>query len=392
MGHFLSHPDAILVTMLTTEHGAENRFDEATTDYLEQRLDAIERHISSARAAQVELLRELDARQVVALDGTHSLKEWITGRLDIKPATASDLAVLAKSEHEIITARLAAGEMGLDRAAATTRLANMGADAATIERSIGVNVSQVGQLIARQRRMTSLDESEAFKARRLWVQPNLESTLSHVRLALPGADADALLRALDERADQIIDPDDGFRPRAEQRRVDALVSMALDQIVPTPSHQVAPRRLKTTIFVDGAAAGVTSGEAGAVTRSGIKVGPNTLEEIFCSGESQTTVVQDGQLARIRTDGDRIPRRVRDYVFYRDGGSCTADGCMSYYRLEPHHIIPRSQQGSDDPENLTLLCWFHHHVVVHQRGYAIDPESPPGRRRFARPSRDRGPPA
>ncbi|MDF1597426.1 MAG: HNH endonuclease signature motif containing protein, partial [Acidimicrobiia bacterium] len=61
--------------------------------------------------------------------------------------------------------------------------------------------------------------------------------------------------------------------------------------------------------------------------------------------------------------------------------CTADGCTSRYRLQPHHIIPWSQGGRTDPDNLITLCWFHHHVVIHQMGYEIIPDSPPGRLRF-----------
>ncbi|MDP8958147.1 MAG: hypothetical protein M3N51_02875 [Actinomycetota bacterium] len=46
--------------------------------------------------------------------------------------------------------------------------------------------------------------------------------------------------------------------------------------------------------------------------------------------------------------------------------------------------PRSESGSHHPDNLTTLCWFHHHVVVHGMGYRIDPGSPPQRRRFHPP--------
>ena len=378
--------------MFTTNRGPGTGLADVTTDDLEQRLLRLEAHLSKARSAQIEILRELERRQVTTLDGTHSLKEWIAGRLDTKPSTASDLAVLAKSEHQPIHDKLAAGEFTLDRAAETTRLANTGADAATIERSLLINVSQITQLAARQRRMTSLDETEAFEARRVWMQPNLDNTLVQGTFALPGAAAEEFMQALDDRADQIIDRQDEHRPRAEQRRADALVSLALDQIAPVNHEGLAPRRLKTHIFINGEGADVSDGATGCTTASGIKIGPNTLAEILCIGETQTTVVQDGRLRAVRTDGDRIPHRIRDYIYHRDAGACTADGCTSRYRLEPHHIRQRSHGGDHDPNNLGLFCWFHHHVVIHQHGYRIDPHSPPQRRRFIRPGgEDRGPP-
>lgn len=377
--------------MFTTRPGLATGIEDITTDALEERLLDLEAHISRVRAAQVEILQALDRRQVTAIDGTHSLKEWIAGRLDTKPTTASDLSVLAKSSHSPIHHKLSSGEFSLDRAAETTRLANSGADAATLEKSLGVNVSQITQLTARQRRMTPVDEAEAFASRRLWMQPNLDSTTVQGHFTLPGADAQALMDALDRRADLIVDPQDEHRPRAEQRRVDALVSLALDQNAPV-AEGPAPLRMPTQIFIDGVHAASTHGQAGGTTVGGLKVGPNTLSEILCSGETQTTLLTEDGLTAVRTNGDRVPRRIRDFICWRDGGSCTADGCESRYRLEPHHVRHRANEGDHEPDNLTLLCWFHHHVVVHQRGYRIDPSSPPQRLRFIRPpADDRGPP-
>ena len=95
-------------------------------------------------------------------------------------------------------------------------------------------------------------------------------------MAMTGADMEAVLTELDRRADEIIDPADEHRPRLEQRRVDALVSLALDDVAPLDSDGPAPRRLPAHIFIDATECQRTNGEAGATTRSGIKVGPNTL--------------------------------------------------------------------------------------------------------------------
>ena len=44
--------------------------------------------------------------------------------------------------------------------------------------------------------------------------------------------------------------------------------------------------------------------------------------------------------------------------------------------------PEVQKGGDNtPENLTTLCWWHHHVAIHRQGMQIDPQSPPRRRRL-----------
>ncbi len=361
-----------------------------TVDQMETELQRLEGLISRIRARQVEILAAVDHLQVPAWDGCRSLPEWIAGRLDMQPRNASDLAVLAKSGSAEIHDSLRAGVASTDRAAGMARLENAGASEKVMDRAAGVSVGQLGQLMARHRRMSPLDESEAFRARRLWFQPNLGGTLATGSFAMTGADMEAVLTALDNRADEIVDPSDEHRPRLEQRRIDALVSLALDDLAPVAPDGPAPRRLPAHIFVDAAECHRTAGESGATTRSGIKVGPNTLEEILCVGDTQTTLIDVDGLKAVPTDGDRLPQRTRDYVFFRDGG-CQAGGCTSRYRLEPHHIIHQANGGDHDPDGLVLLCWFHHHVVVHQYGYTIDPDSPAGRRRFLAPGVTRAPP-
>ena len=378
--------------MLTTTKEAQQVLDEfASIDSMEQELVRLEGLVSRVRARQLEIIEAIDHLQVPYWDGTRSLKEWIAGRLDIAPRNAADMAVLAKAEPGAIRDSLRAGVASLDRAAATARLANTGADQDVLDRADGIAVSQIGQLAARHRHMTPHDEATAFRMRRLWFQPNLGNTMAVASLTMTGTDMESVITAVDKRADEIINPDDPMRPRLEQRRVDALVSLALDTTSPIPNSDApAPRRLKAHIFIDATECNHSNGETGAITRSGIKVGPNTLQEILCMGETQTTFVDVDGLKAVPTDGDRLPNRTRDYVFFRDG-ACTADGCSSRYRLEPHHITPQSQGGTHEPAGLTLLCWFHHHIVVHQQGFTINPHSPPGRRRFLPPGVTRAPP-
>ena len=57
------------------------------------------------------------------------------------------------------------------------------------------------------------------------------------------------------------------------------------------------------------------------------------------------------------DDPRWKRRYR--IFERDGWRCMAPGCTSRSGLNEHHIVFRSQQGSDDEENLVTLCVGHH---------------------------------
>jgi 5-methylcytosine-specific restriction endonuclease McrA len=64
----------------------------------------------------------------------------------------------------------------------------------------------------------------------------------------------------------------------------------------------------------------------------------------------------------RNDSQRIPLTAeqKHAVFARDKGQCTV--CGSDRWVEIHHVQPVNQGGSNDPENLTTLCGFHHSLV------------------------------
>ncbi|MGB5655863.1 MAG: hypothetical protein WBN35_04530, partial [Acidimicrobiia bacterium] len=51
------------------------------------------------------------------------------------------------------------------------------------------------------------------------------------------------------------------------------------------------------------------------------------------------------------------------------------------RQAPSAAACRSLREWTDPENLTAVCWFQHHVVIHGQGFGIDSGSPPQRRRL-----------
>lgn len=50
---------------------------------------------------------------------------------------------------------------------------------------------------------------------------------------------------------------------------------------------------------------------------------------------------------------KVPYEVRKQVLERDAYRCVS--CGSWKDLHVDHIVPRAQGGSDDPENLQVLC-------------------------------------
>jgi len=65
------------------------------------------------------------------------------------------------------------------------------------------------------------------------------------------------------------------------------------------------------------------------------------------------------------------------ILERDEWRCQAPGCSSRRGLEVHHIVFRSQNGSNDPENLVTLCHGHHRRGIHDGYLAVRGTAPGG---------------
>ncbi len=366
---------------------------DVTPEWLELQLVQTESLIASLRARQAELVRRAQAIQVHTRVGTGSMQEWLRGRLDVDASTARGLvelsAALEESHH--IRAMADWGE-SFDRMVATVALIGAGASAQMVECSRDHDLAGVRRIANRQRRLSPRIEREVFVDRRVMLQDSLDGSRGRVAADLPGFEYALVGKALTERADQFSHLPGPSVPRAA-RMADALVSIAQDSLNPmdpersgSDGRQAEPL---VTLLVDADRAAETHGQAGAEVAYGPRVGPQVLRRILCDGAVQLIGLSDGRPVITSDATKAIPPAVRRFVMWRDGG-CTADGCTSRYRLQPHHIRWRSDQGDHDPDNLTTLCWFHHHVVIHGLGYRIDPESPPQRRRFTHPSRQHGP--
>ena len=363
-----------------------------TTDQLEQALLKGEATVARIRATQMRLLSEVDSRQVPIGDGARSLHEWAAARMDLSPETAQRLTQAARrlQDQPALAAEFQEGNVSFDRVAEESRLVAAGADREVVALSRGWDIAGLRRMTARYQRIRRSDEQQVFRERFLSIQPALDESSYKLWGLLPGADGRLVEQALQQRADQFPALPDRKQCSRTQRQADALVSIAQDSLDGTTETTTTSIPL-VSIFLDGQLAATTNGEKGAEIACGPRIGPLTLEQILCEGQVEILAAgQNGKPLAVGPTSRTIPPKLRRFILHRDGGACTADGCQSRYRLQPHHIRPRSQGGSHDPDNLTTLCWFHHHVVIHRNGHQIDPNSPPQRRRFLKPN-TRGPP-
>jgi 5-methylcytosine-specific restriction endonuclease McrA len=349
-------------------------------DSWEDEVHRIERDISGLRARQAVLIRKLDSVQVDTADGARTMGDWVSAQLDLSHQTSSRLTLLARADDPEIEAKLSSGEWGLDRAALLVKLRQTDVTPELFtEAATNYSLGRLYCLLDQLRHLSAEEERDLFEYRYLVIQPNLDESRFKLWGQLPGHDGQVVAKALSQRADEL--------PVLEgegqgQRMADALTTLCLDSL--TESSEGGSDRAVTVaeVFVDATLAAQSFGEQGATVSSGPRVGPNTLSEILCTGKVRV-IVTDGQQPIAWSDlGEAIPPVIRATVLRRDQGQCSIEGCRSRYRLQIHHIQPRATHGNNHhPDNLITLCWFHHHVAIHQLGMTIDPDSPVHRRRL-----------
>jgi 5-methylcytosine-specific restriction endonuclease McrA len=188
-------------------------------------------------------------------------------------------------------------------------------------------------------------------------------------------------KVLSEAADSLPALPEGEKADLGWRKATALVEMCVGG---------DPKPAQVTVLVDARHGASSDGEAGVVLEAGTRVGRTALEAILCNSVTEVIArAEDGRYMDYGRKRRVVPPALARALLDKFGGACAADGCASRYRLQAHHKVPWSRGGATDQENLVLLCWFHHHVVVHERGFEIYEHPDHGRIRFRNPGMTTG---
>jgi hypothetical protein len=245
------------------------------------------------------------------------------------------------------------------------------------------DIATVRREAATRARITADEESRTFEDRFLVIQPSLDESWWKLWGGLDGVSGAIVDKALTEAADNLPALPDGSRGDTSWRRATALVELCVAD---------APPPAQITVFVDAREAAPSSTEAGVVLEAGSKVGKEALQALLCDAVIEVTArAEDGTPMVYGRRSRSITPELRRAIINRDGNACAADGCQSRYRLQIHHLEHWAHGGPTNPENLIVLCWYHHQIVVHQKGFTPYRHPDHGRIRF-RPPPNRGPPA
>jgi len=100
-----------------------------------------------------------------------------------------------------------------------------------------------------------------------------------------------------------------------------------------------------------------------------EVEDNQVERALCDGS--VYVEKNGRAGRRKRS---VSPALRKKIFMRDRGVCRTPGCERTSFLEVHHVVPVSDGGSNDPENLILQC-SRCHISLHEGRLRIEGRYP-----------------
>ena len=346
-------------------------------DTTEYRLIASEQLIGRIRAEQLRMIGQLESQQVALMDGCKSMTEWLSGRADMSTSTARRLVSASHraADRPAMLEELDRGSTTFERAEAALRL---GGELSVVEH---LDIAGINRLAARRQAISSHDEQTAYERRHLTLQPTLDNMGGRLWGELVGVDFTTVQDVLIATAEQF--PAESRSDGRSMRNADALVAICQKATSTGPADEsgTSPgNQAQLTVFID-----VADRHENGYVPGGPVIGPNSIDELICGGASIDIFSTDehGRPLDPGRKTAKISPRLRRFVLGRDDGCCAA-GCTSRYRLQAHHRIHWADGGPTNAENLVSLCWFHHHVVIHQRGYDIDPDSPSRRLRFRQP--------
>jgi hypothetical protein len=329
-----------------------------TIDQREQRLIAAEKAISRLRELQIQDLAELDVAQVANADGSRSLSEWAAARLDMSKDTAKTLVRTMRRLHDRpdLQEQLADGTVSFDRAEALSRISE---DVGLME---WADVATIRREAAKRVRIKTEDEYRTADDRFLVMQPSLDESWWKLWGGLDGPAGAIVDKVLQEAADNLPDLPDGVQVSEGWRRATGLVeTLVADE--PPPSH--------VTVIVEASEAAPTGAEAGVMLEAGPRVGRDALQAILCDADTEVLArTEDGRFLDYGRKQRTAPPALRRALLAHYNHMCGADGCDSRHRLQIHHLKPWSEGGETNQEDLVVLCWFHHQVVVHERRFEI----------------------
>ena len=347
-----------------------------SNDWLRAADDELEGIKRRATVDQLAVRFVLDERGQMDLP-----EDALRSRHNESPRTMRQTVELARALEALpaIAAAAHAGDLSPDQLRPLVQIATPTDDAEWARRGPNCSPFELERMARSRRGVTAAEAAARREARELKWWWERDTGMLGLRGRIPDVEG-ALVRGVLERMVERMRPAQGqpWETRAH-RGADALVDLAKSYADATPGRT----RAHITFHVP---------PAGPAEVDGIPIAESTLANLADDATITAVTVDDGQLWGARTDTDDVPTETKRFVRARDQhcrvGVCEETDC------DYHHLVPRSEGGGHEPENVVLAgrpCG--HHQMLVPNGPSIlegDPSQPDGLRVVHRDALARAP--
>jgi hypothetical protein len=335
----------------------------ATT--LTERLDASNARICRDQRELLRLIREADERELWRDDGAHDMAHWLAMRYGISDWKARRWIATAHALEELprIARAFEAGELSIDKVVELTRFATPEDEAQLTvwaQRVSSGRIRRKGDLLAR-RYVTEAQGVDQARFLSWWYFD--EGRRFGLEAELPAADGAVVAKALGRLANKLpVMPDEDDQPYyVAARRADALVALCSGGGVGDANPD------RATVLVHASLEALASADRSCELEGGGIIHAETARRLLCTARLQAMVedargdlVRRGQTARI------APVWMERQIRYRDK-ECIFPSCGARQYTEVHHLTWWMHSRRTDPDDLALVCFFHH-KLVHEYGW------------------------
>ena len=383
-------------------------------DSLEAELATLAAHIHAATSRLLELIAEIDRREIWAEQGARSMAHWLQWRTGIDLGAARQKVRVARALGQLprLAAELRAGRLSYSVVRAITRVATPENEAALLHIARNGTTSHVERLVRAYRRGERHEQIAAANrqhdARYLRTYHD-ESGMLVLEARLP-PEAGALVEKALQQARQALFEEGRARGRAAragdvsaeppspssppapvvselqgspQLRADALVRMAEVALAAASAggpDAGAAEPPTVVVHVDAEALKVDRGAGRSDIEDGGAVSAETSRRLACDAGVVTMSWKSGAPLDVGRRTRSISAALRRALRARDGG-CRFPGCTATRFVDGHHLVHWADGGSTSPANVLLLCRSCHRRV-HEGGWRIEGDATSAR--FIRP--------
>ena len=349
-------------------------------DELDAAIGRLVRQMNSECYQMLVLVREFDDRFGWKKWHFKTCAEWLAWRSEIGLSAAREKVRTAHALRSLplISAAFAEGRLSYSKARALTRVTDLQHEDLLLAYALSTNAENVEE---RCRQMRNVAPASIHDSRRAWARRSLTMWRDKARgtlrltLEVPIEEGELIARAIDcavAAGEVTTDIDPGavaeFRAAAWQaQQADGLVAVVRSYLDGGHGGEGGSTADHYQVVVHADAKSLRGGTG----CSDLPI--ETVKRLLCDC-SFVTVFEDekGNPLDVGRKQRTVSTQLRRALYARDRG-CTFPGCPRTLHLHGHHLEHWINGGETKPENLALLCTYHHRLL-HEGGFGIVKEA------------------